>query len=466
MGNSNETKSLWGQDIEIVKWGLSEEQVSEFVADLIKQRDSLIGKQQHLSSLQMLAEKTVTEANALADQIKQEAHSQAERVLEEAEERAQETTGEAQTQADKAVSEANELVEQTLTEANELSEKQIAEANALAEQTKDEAQGQAIKVLEEAEEKSHETLDEAHSQADKTVAEANELSEKTIAEANELAEQTKQVARDRAARVVEEAEEKAREVVDEAQSQAEAITQENTTRILEQAEQEATAIIETAKEQVLTEIEDFRDRFHSRLQHLVTEIGTVKEVMEQTGIQRTEEDDSEYLPFFIPTSEASSNGDGKPFEAENDFESDLALLMADNGQMIEETTAVDQADDMVIPSPVQEDDMSLLQGEIEIAMAPPVNMAQLIRFRRNLQQVDHLKIVRTTGSWKEGSVTTAIIDQELPLINLLAEMPEVEKAELWTNAEANNGDSLEANRIIVTLKDEAELSDKVLEEWL
>ena len=70
MGN-NEMKLLWGREFEIVKWGLSEEQVTEFAADLIKQRDNLLGKQHHLSSLQMLAEKTVTEANSLADQIKQ-----------------------------------------------------------------------------------------------------------------------------------------------------------------------------------------------------------------------------------------------------------------------------------------------------------------------------------------------------------------------------------------------------------
>ena len=139
--------------------------------------------------------------------------------------------------------------------------------------------------------------------------------------------------------------------------------------------------------------------------------------------------------------------------------------MADHGHKIEETAEIEPADEDVAV-PAAQDEAPVFKGEVEIAMAPPVNMAQLIRFRRNLQQVAHLKIVRTTGSWKEGSITTAIIDQALPLIDLLQGMPEVQNAELWTNGEANNGGSQETRRIVVTMKDEAELSDKVLEEWL
>jgi len=519
---SNEVKSLCGQEFKIVKWGLDEEEVVAFATNLVKQRDSLLERQQHLNSLQMLAEKTVTEANELAEQIKQEAQNEVAKAIEEAEVKTREVTSEAQRHAKKTVKETNELAEQIKQEAQNEAAKAIeeaeekarevtgeahnhaaetvTEANELVEQIKQVAQSQADKVVEEAEEKAHQVTSDAQRQADKTVQETNELAErikqeaqneeakaieeahrvtgeaqkqadKTVQEANELTEQIKQEAQSQAAKVVEEAEEKAREIVNEVQRQAETASQEKATRILEQAGQEATAIIETAKRQVSTEIEDFIGRFHSRLQNLITEIGTVKEAMEQARVQAVEEDEPEILPLSVSVSEVSNisdngeKGENESPETERALESEFTLMLTGKNQVMEEATAVDSADKSATLSPPQ-DNSSLFEGEIEIAMPPPVNMAQLIRFRRNLQDISHLKILRTTGSWKEGSVITALMDRPLPLISVLTEMPEVKKAEMWADREAADGDSpwgsslevgpesWQENRIVVTLKEE------------
>lgn len=100
---SSEVKSLWGQEFKVVEQGLAEEQVVAFVTNLVKQRDSLLERQQHLNSLQKLAEKTVTEANELAKSIKQEAQSEAAKLIEEAEDIAREVTYEVQRQAEAKV---------------------------------------------------------------------------------------------------------------------------------------------------------------------------------------------------------------------------------------------------------------------------------------------------------------------------------------------------------------------------
>ena len=119
----NDMKLLWGKEFKIVKLGLAEEEVVAFVTNLIKQRDSLQEQQQHLHSLQKLAETTVIEANELAESIKREAHGEAAKVVEEAEKRAREITGEAQRQAEvETQEEVARILEEARQEATSIME--------------------------------------------------------------------------------------------------------------------------------------------------------------------------------------------------------------------------------------------------------------------------------------------------------------------------------------------------------
>ena len=68
---------LGGSEFRRVKNGLDEDQVASFMNELIGQRDALMKREEHLSSLTKLAEKTVTEADRLAEEIKEEATEQA-----------------------------------------------------------------------------------------------------------------------------------------------------------------------------------------------------------------------------------------------------------------------------------------------------------------------------------------------------------------------------------------------------
>ncbi len=84
---------LWGREFNIVKDGLSEVQVVAFVNELVNEQDMLIQRQEHLSSLTKLAERTVTEAEKLAEESKRQATDQAKaeasKIIAEAEARAQ-----------------------------------------------------------------------------------------------------------------------------------------------------------------------------------------------------------------------------------------------------------------------------------------------------------------------------------------------------------------------------------------
>jgi hypothetical protein len=86
------------------------------------------------------------------------------------------------------------------------------------------------------------------------------------------------------------------------------------------------------------------------------------------------------------------------------------------------------------------DTSDLFEGEVVIAILPPVDMAQLIRLRRNLLGTSYLKILRTAGACNEGTLITVVADEPLPLTSMLVKMPEVEKAELRVGEEEADGD--------------------------
>lgn len=97
---SKNVAELWGREFNIVKDGLSQAQVVSFVNELASEHDILIQRQEHLSSLTKLAERTVSEAENLADETKREAveHAKAEasEIIAEAEARAQQIVKEKQ----------------------------------------------------------------------------------------------------------------------------------------------------------------------------------------------------------------------------------------------------------------------------------------------------------------------------------------------------------------------------------
>ena len=110
---------LWGREVDIVKNGLSEAQVVSLVNELISERDTLIKRQEHLSSLVQLAERTVAEADNIAKQVKEEA-------LEQSKAEADAITAQAEEQA-------RQMIEEKRAEAVAIAEKEAEAIKAKAE---------------------------------------------------------------------------------------------------------------------------------------------------------------------------------------------------------------------------------------------------------------------------------------------------------------------------------------------
>jgi chemotaxis protein histidine kinase CheA len=131
MTNTAKTKDdvlmLAGREFKRVKNGLDEAQVASFIDELIKERDKLGKSQDHIASLNRLAERNIVEADKLAAQIKTEAAEQA-----------------------KAASAA--IIDKAKEQARQISEKKIAEAvetaNEKANAIKAKAEQEAARLLE------------------------------------------------------------------------------------------------------------------------------------------------------------------------------------------------------------------------------------------------------------------------------------------------------------------------------
>ncbi len=258
-GGNRDVVELWGREFNVVKNGLSEAQVVSFVNDLAKQHDVLLQRQEHLTALTTLAERTVTEADKVAEEIKAEAKKQA------------------QEQATKVLADAE-------ASAKEESARVVAEAQAQAEKSAKEKEDQALDA------------------ADKLVAEL------------------KRSAESEAKRIVAEAESKGRHIIEQKEAQAQEAATAQAQKILADARLEASTILEKEKRRVRPEISQYvtrlRSQLLSELDQLKSQIGDLEpqfdgsddrrgsEAQKPTG--RKQEKRDEFLDLMDNTESAES----------------------------------------------------------------------------------------------------------------------------------------------------------------
>ncbi|MDP2730883.1 MAG: hypothetical protein Q8O55_10435 [Dehalococcoidales bacterium] len=104
----------------------------------------------------------------------------------------------------------------------------------------------------------------------------------------------------------------------------------------------------------------------------------------------------------------------------------------------------------------------LYVGEIELAIAVPLDPAAASKFYDRLQTTPELKIVRTTGTWDEGSTIKVSLEKPMPLIRWLEETPGIEVIPETleqvvkkgkSGSLARNAGGQEVKRLKITLKE-------------
>ncbi|MFB0559400.1 MAG: hypothetical protein ACETVS_02580 [Dehalococcoidales bacterium] len=78
------------------------------------------------------------------------------------------------------------------------------------------------------------------------------------------------------------------------------------------------------------------------------------------------------------------------------------------------------------PAPVKLDSKALYAGEVELIIAPPVELKTVSKLYSYLQIVPELKILYTRGSWDQGTTITVVLEKPMPFLKLMSEIPGVE----------------------------------------
>ncbi len=78
------------------------------------------------------------------------------------------------------------------------------------------------------------------------------------------------------------------------------------------------------------------------------------------------------------------------------------------------------------PALLKLDSQDIYTGEVELLIAPLVELKLVTRLYNYLQTVPELKILYTRGSWDQGTTITVVPDKPMPLIDIIAKTPGVE----------------------------------------
>jgi F0F1-type ATP synthase membrane subunit b/b' len=411
---------LEGHTFKRVKQGLDEEQVLSFVNELIDQRDKLLHRQAHLSSLIELAERTVAEADNIAQKIKQEATDKAKANVDEI--------------ITKASEDAKELIEQERNTA-------VAAAAEEVEAIKAKAEEEAEAIRAKAEEEATITREEAGA----IKASAQEEAEAIKAKAGEEAEAIRAKAEEEAT-----------------------ITREEAGAIKASAQAEAEAITANAKEQVgsmrkeninmvTSEIRDFAQQLYGKLlmgfeeykqQILAMESDfeiTLSKIQEQADIKVEKSEDEDNVP---PSLDMNIN---EAPETTND----ISAPVVEEVQTDKEADTGDLENNVL--SIVDNLETNEENGLVTLEVLPPVDIHRIMGL---ISQLEELPQVRTTEliPVMPNPLITVFLKEPLRLVEVLNTFPEIEQAEkeISTEGETDTFDETtekKQNRIKITFNE-------------
>ena len=237
---------LGEREFKRVKNGLDEAQVTSFIDELIKERDKLSKSQDHIASLNRLAERNIVEADKLAAQIKTEATEQAKAesaaIIDKAKEQARQMT-------EKKIAEAVEIANE---QANTIKVKAEEEAALLLENQRNKIRSELRNLVNQQFGYMLEELENLKQQATAVQAEfGNKLSESK----KENSTVTEKVAEKTVAAAAEIMKERDTIVAEETDAAAAEITKESDTTVAEETDAAAAEITKESDTTVAEEID-------------------------------------------------------------------------------------------------------------------------------------------------------------------------------------------------------------------
>lgn len=312
-----------------------------------------------------------------------------------------------------------------------------------------------------------------------TTASLRSLLETTVTDAGEIAASIKMKARTEAeaeaARIIDQAKQEAEEIKrkTEIASQKEVediISMANRKAQITEVEtkQKALLFLLRAREEIEKEIrEEYKracSRLSSSLQNLMSEGQSIETELKGKRARLWESKDLELKEFETPllrTSGMAAPSTKTPAPTEVEVEPDIASeeKIEQPAQLQEETPEekIEQLaqlqEETIVSEPVEavteelleqhppeerpsieetvsarpgQDSQTLYAGEVELSIGTPVDLNAVSKLYNHLQTIPELRIVRTRGSWDQGTTITVALEKPMPLISIISKTPDVE----------------------------------------
>jgi len=448
------TRQLWESEFNVVKEGLDEKQVVAFVDNLIAQHRTL--QQASADSLRSLLKTAVTDAEQLAASIKVKAQAEAEAeaagIITQAKQEDQEIKRRAEIAAQKEA-------EDILSVANKKAEDILSVVNKKAEITEVEARQNALLFLlrarEEIEKEVREEYKRAYARLSSSLQnlldEGQNIEVELKGKRARLWESKKFELKEHEAALLETSEEVApppetlapeEEIKQPVQLQEEA-TEEKTEEPAQPQEETPEEEIEQPV-QLQEEVSEEKTEEPAQPQEETPEEEIKQPVQLQEEVSEEKTEEPAQLQEEAPASEPAEETTEEPSEQPAPEEIP--------GRR-EETKST-----RLKPA----DSQPLYVGEVELAIAIPVELKMVSKFYNYLQTIPDIKILRTTGSWDRGTTITVVADKPIPLISKISEVPDVEviaelpqkdSSEKGKSSSRLRGEGKGVKRIKLTLKE-------------
>lgn len=364
----NRTRRLWDQDINIVKGGLDEEQVVGFVGELMAKYRALLERQVHFVSLGTLSEKTAAEADRLAADIKarakEEADADAKSIIASANQRAQEMLASAK----KTAQDVNRR------EVDSILEAAYRKAAIIDTEAKQRAQLFLIRARAVIEENLKDQFRGVYNQLltaiRDLVSEGHDIETGWKGKLTQLwKKETLEL---------------------EGFEAMPSLLAAEMAKAASLAGMETEIKIETPKEEI------------TRREEVIREVPPVPPAAEVIGASAPEEAETVAEAVEAVAAEVDTAAEGV------------------------EAVAEEPPREEVTPGLVPPESGATYEGEIELTLIPPIEMATMSKIYDQLQAIPEVKILRTVGSRDKGPTITVLLEKQIPLVEVLAKIPGVE----------------------------------------
>ncbi len=245
------------------------------------------------------------------------------------------------------------------------------------------------------------------------------LLKSTAAEAEEIATsitmKAQQEAEAEAERIISQAKQEIQKIKRRTKIAAQKEAEAEAERIISQTNQEAEAKAEEIIKQAKQEAEAKAERIISQSKQEIQKIERGAEVAVQK--ETTEEKIEEPVP---PQEEVTKEKIEEPVPPQEEVTEEKV----EEPVLPQEEVAEEKVEE---PVPLKHDSQTLYAGEVELAIAKPVDPKMASKLYNYLQTTPGIKLVQASGTWERGTTITVVLDKPVPLISTISsKIPEAE----------------------------------------